>query len=152
MYHIIIIMQKTITPGSHASIPTPIYLHVALFSSLPEIPLPFSKPSHLAPVQSYPHPAPSLPWGPNLGVGTKGGREEGKCGHFRAEEPLRGEGVGAAGEQTQSWEAPYWERPLSDSVRQRPGLGTQPSPKSRPQALILAPEPAPVKRPDAPSF
>lgn len=51
-----------------------------------------------------------------------------------------------------SFKAPYWERPLSDSVRQRPGLGTQPSPKSRPQALILAPKPAPVKRLDAHLF
>ena len=46
-------------------------------------------------------------------------------------------------------EAPYWERPLSDSVRQRPGLGTQPSPKSGPQAPVLAPKAAPVRGRDA---
>jgi hypothetical protein len=57
--------------------------------------------------------------------------------------------VGAAGKWTQSWEAPYWERPLSDSERQRPGLGTRPNPKNRPQPLVQDPKPTPVKRLDA---
>ena len=38
--------------------------HMALFPSLPEIPLSFSKPAHLALVQSYPYPAPLSPLGP----------------------------------------------------------------------------------------
>lgn len=47
-----------------------------LIPFLPEIPLPFSKPAHLAPVQSYPYPAPLSPPGPKPRYG--GGKEEGK--------------------------------------------------------------------------
>ena len=76
--------------------------HAAQFPFLPGIPLPFSKPAHLAPVQSYPYPAPFSPLGPK--PGCWGGKEERRenVAILGQRSRSRGEGVGVAGERTRS--------------------------------------------------
>lgn len=119
--------------------------HVASSLHLDGLLLPLSKPAHMFPLKS--HPSLSL-WAPILGV--EGGKEEerGKPGYFRAEELLEGLEGGKQGADVELGGS-LLGKVLSDSDRQRPGLGTKPNPKSRLQALILVSKLAPEKVLDA---
>lgn len=126
--------SRKLFPQPHPMQTWAMYLHGLL--------LPFSKPAHMVPVQSHPFPAPFYPSGPQTWAWGDAKRKRGenlailgqrnywrnwKGGKQGVDLELRGSLLGKV---------------LSDSERQRPGLGTRPNPKSRLQVLVskLAPE------------